>query len=76
MKVFYKPLSITQLQSLLNPQSGTPVSLVREELPLPSRVYESLKKCLESSSAILPPSGRNFTDWKVGLLDVYEKKCG
>jgi hypothetical protein len=58
----------------LNPKSGTPASLVQEELPLPIGVYQSLKKSLELSAAILPPSGRIFADWKVGLLDVHEKK--
>ncbi|KAL1960724.1 hypothetical protein VTO42DRAFT_6554 [Malbranchea cinnamomea] len=74
MKVFYQLLSQTELRSLLNPQAGTSVSTALEDLALPTGIYEDVKRGLETSNAILPHSARNFKEWKVGLLDVYEER--
>lgn len=45
-----------------------------EELLLPSQSdVDCLYSALRRSNAILPQSAKDFQDWKVGLLDRYEK---
>lgn len=69
-KIFYKPLPTGEAASaFLDANSAT-----HEELYLssPAELAE-LRKTLERSNAMLPASAKVFQEWKVGLLDRYEK---
>ena len=45
-----------------------------DDLLLPAEAIEEIVSCLEESAAVLPPSARTFQEWKVGLLERYEKQ--
>lgn len=69
-KIFYKPLpNDTTPTSFLDTNSTT-----HEELYLssPAELAE-LRATLQRSNAMLPASAKVFQEWKVGLLDRYEK---
>lgn len=65
MKVFWKSVPLTVANEMAN-KPGT------EELLLPMEAIEELRACLEHSAKYLPPSGRTFQGWEVGLLDRFE----
>ena len=60
----------------MHPESGTAASASLEELVLPKEVYEAVKRRLEASNSILPPSARKFREWKTGLMNVFEENKG
>lgn len=69
-KIFYKPLPAGETAaSFLDTNSTT-----HEELYLssPAELAE-LRATLERSNAMLPASAKVFQEWKVGLLDRYER---
>ncbi|EFE38840.1 hypothetical protein TRV_06484 [Trichophyton verrucosum HKI 0517] len=68
MKVFYK--HVANVQPLVNPDLGMPSVTSLEELRLPLHIYQCIKAVLEKSTRLLPPSGRKFGEWEIGLLDL------
>ncbi|KAK2823869.1 hypothetical protein FQN49_007537 [Arthroderma sp. PD_2] len=70
LKVFYQ--DVANVQSLVNPELGMPSAASLEELRLPLDIYDCIKGVLERSTGLLPPSGRKFKEWEVGLLDLFE----
>lgn len=71
LKVFYQTVADTS--ALTNSAPGTPISATLEELCLPYNIYRDMVLALESSNKILPPSGRKFQEWNVGLLNLFEE---
>lgn len=70
-KIFYKPLPTEETAtSFLDANSTTHEELL---LSSPAELAE-LRATLERSNAMLPASAKVFQEWKVGLLDRYEKK--
>ena len=65
MKIFWKSLTATEANKLLN-------SSTHEEISLPWETIIEIEKCLRDSAAFLPPSGRRFQDWDVGLLERFD----
>lgn len=65
MKIFWKSISPTEADKLLN-------STTHEEVSLPSETILEIEKCLQDSAFFLPPSGRKFQDWDVGLLEKFD----
>ncbi|KMU89431.1 hypothetical protein CIHG_07237 [Coccidioides immitis H538.4] len=61
LKLFYQYTS--DIQTLLNPESGTPSSASLEELPLPAHIYEQTESLLNSRTTLLPESARKFREW-------------
>ncbi|OCT48771.1 hypothetical protein CLCR_04815 [Cladophialophora carrionii] len=66
MKVFYQAISDPEKYLDTN---GTH----HDELVVPQEDFAGFKQTLEESTEILPYSARTFQDWKVGLLDRWEK---
>ena len=62
MKVFY---SIVMDPSKIMEKQSHKI----EELQLPTRVLETLKADLNTSTKILPQSARTHREWTIGLLD-------
>ena len=71
LKVFYQDIADTS--SLVNLAPGAPASATLEELCLPCNIYRDMVLALESSNKLLPPSGRKFREWNVGLLNIFEE---
>lgn len=71
MKVFYQDVS--DVEDLLNPGPGKASSLSVEELELPSKMYHAVSNTLMDRTSLLPQSAREFREWKVGLLDRFER---
>lgn len=69
-KIFYKPLPTCETPaSFLDANSTT-----HEELHLSSNAeLEELYDTLEKSNSMLPASAKAFQEWKIGLLNRYEK---
>jgi len=65
MKVFWNPVSLTTATELAE-TSGV------EEILLPMDAIREIEGILRSSAGFLPPSGRKFRDWEVGLLERFE----
>ena len=68
MKIFYQPLG--EAGKYLD-GSGSD----HEELVVPQEDFDEFQQTLRDSNEILPDSARNFKDWKVGLLDRWEKSA-
>ena len=62
MKVFWKAISATEADKLLHIST-------QEELSLPAETITEIEDVLRYSASCLPPSGRKFQGWDVGLLD-------
>lgn len=71
MKILYQETSNTE--DLLSPENGKPSSLSLEELELPSDIYKSVYQTLGERNAMLPVSARRFREWKVGILERFER---
>lgn len=71
MKVFYQDVS--DVEDLLNPGPEKASSLSVEELELPSKMYHAVSNTLMDRTSLLPQSAREFREWKVGLLDRFER---
>ncbi|KAG0648175.1 Ubiquitin-conjugating enzyme E2C-binding [Hyphodiscus hymeniophilus] len=67
MKIFWKSISATEADNLLNGSS-------HEEVSLSTEAIIEIEKCLRDSASFLPPSGRKFQDWDVGLLERFDRK--
>lgn len=65
MKVFWNPVSLIAATEL----ADTPGV---EEILLPIDAIREIEEVLRSSAGFLPPSGRKFRDWEVGLLERFE----
>jgi hypothetical protein len=65
MKLFWKSISPTEADTLLN---GT----THEEFSLPVETIIEIEKELRDSASFLPLSGRKFQDWDVGLLERFD----
>ena len=65
MKIFWKSCSAEEAEKLLD-------SATHEEVSLPVETIVKVEKCLRDSAAFLPPSGRKFQDWDVGLLERFD----
>ncbi|EFR02173.1 hypothetical protein MGYG_05176 [Nannizzia gypsea CBS 118893] len=68
LKVFYQ--HVANVQPLVNPELGMPSVTSLEELRLPLHIYSRIKAVLERSTDLLPPSGRKFGEWEIGLIDL------
>jgi hypothetical protein len=66
MKVFYR--TISESGKFLDNDGAN-----HEELVVPEEDFVDFQRTLEESTDILPGSARTFQDWKVGLLDRWEK---
>lgn len=71
MKILYQETSNTE--DLLSPENGKPSSLSLEELELPSDIYRSVYQTLGERNAMLPVSARGFREWRVGILERFER---
>lgn len=69
-KIFYQPLPADETPAFFLDANST----THEELYLSSpEELAELRATLEKSNAMLPASAKAFQDWKVGLLNRYEK---
>lgn len=66
MKVFYKQQTWKPLEP------GEPESASIEDVEFPDELFEELKKGLEQSQELLPPTARKFQGWDVGLLERFD----
>jgi len=71
MKVFFQDVS--DVESLLQPETGKAASFSLEELHLSTSIFEGVVGSLRLSHKTLPSSARNFREWNVGFLKRYEK---
>lgn len=67
MKVFWKSVSATAAEKIMD-KDGV------EEVALPKETIVEIRNSLRNSAVLLPPSGRKFQDWNVGLLDRFEEQ--
>jgi hypothetical protein len=66
MKVFY------QQQTWKPLEPGEPESASIEDVEFPDELFEEMKKGLEESQELLPPTARKFQGWDVGLLGRFD----
>lgn len=71
MKILYQEVS--NITTILNPETGNLSSLSLEELELPPGIFSALREALEKSNSMLPGSARWFREWKVGILGRYDR---
>lgn len=71
MKVFIQV--VNSVERLLSPESGTATPLSVEELELPETIFKAVVNILEERNGILPISARIFREWKVSILNNYER---
>lgn len=71
MKVFFQVTN--DIDSVLTHELNIPSSLSMEELELPPTTFEAVSAALFTSHAMLPPSARNFKEWKVGLMNRFSR---
>ncbi|OJJ34029.1 hypothetical protein ASPWEDRAFT_113398 [Aspergillus wentii DTO 134E9] len=71
MKVFFR--DTPNVDDVINPEQGKASSLSLEELELPSSIFAAVSECLIRSSETLPSSARHFREWRVGLLNRFER---
>ncbi|ODM15116.1 hypothetical protein SI65_09355 [Aspergillus cristatus] len=71
MKILFQETST--VEDLLSPENGKPSSLSLEELKLPSDIYKSVYQTLVERNAMLPVSARGFREWRVGILERFER---
>jgi hypothetical protein len=67
MKIFWKAISAAEANKLLD-------SSTHEEVSLPAETIIEIERLLRQSASFLPPSGRMFQDWDVGLLERFDGK--
>lgn len=65
MKILWKSISPLEAGMLLN-------STTCEDVSLPSEMIIDIENLLRDSASSLPPSGRKFQDWDVGLLERFD----
>lgn len=70
MKVFFQ--TTEEIDSILR-DTGVPSPLSVEELELPPMVLHTLFDTLLKSHYMLPLSARNFNEWKIGLLNRFNR---
>ena len=68
LKVFFQ--TVSDVEGLLH-QGKTSFSL--EDLELPRHAFAEIDRVLNESNAMLPLSARTFREWRVGLLDRFER---
>jgi hypothetical protein len=71
MKVFYQ--DVADVETLLEPEKGTPLPISLEELFLPVSIWNELISSLHDSNKMLPMSARVFREWKIGFLCRFER---
>lgn len=71
MKVLFQDVADTE--ELLNPGTGKVTSLSLEELELPAKMYHAVHDILTERSRMLPLSARRFREWRVGLMNRFER---
>jgi hypothetical protein len=71
MKVFYQ--DVADVETLLEPEKGTPLPISLEELFLPVSIWNELISSLHDSNKMLPTSARVFREWKIGFLCRFER---
>ncbi|OJJ48202.1 hypothetical protein ASPZODRAFT_2123445 [Penicilliopsis zonata CBS 506.65] len=71
MKVLFQQIS--DVDTLLYPETGKATPLALDELRLPTKTYTDLCAALAKTNTMLPMSARLFQDWTVGLLDRFER---
>lgn len=72
MKVLFQKTG--NIEELLNPENGKASSLSLEELELPDSIFKRLYYVLAERNAMLPVSAREFREWRVGILDRFERR--
>lgn len=68
IKLFYRVISRSEADSLLDPVASDIQDLGLAEVALKESIHR-----LEASNKLLPDEQRRHQNWKVGLLDRYEK---
>ena len=68
MKVFWKYVDDKAANELIESDSI-------EEVSLPMEAISAIEASLRNSAQFLPPSGRKFQDWDVGLLERFEDEA-
>ena len=71
MKILFQ--EVPDAEAMLNPESGKASSLSLEELELPPNIFVAVRQALEDSNGMLLMSARTFREWRVGILDRYER---
>ena len=71
MKILFQEVS--DVEAMLNPESGQASSLSLEELELPSNIFAAMRQALGDINRMLPMSARSFREWRVGILERYER---
>lgn len=72
MKVFFQ--DVPDIEALLSPGPGKATSLSLEELELPPKMFHALSDALVGRNSMLPLSAREFREWRVGLLNRFERR--
>jgi len=67
MKIFWKTVSAATAESMMEGNKA-------EEVFLPPQTILEIEELLWTSAFFLPPSGRKFQDWDVGLLERFEER--
>ncbi|RJE19502.1 hypothetical protein PHISCL_08164 [Aspergillus sclerotialis] len=71
MKVFFQYINDTA--NLLGSGSGTATPLSLEELEFPEKIFNAVVSTLEERNGMLPIRTRIFREWKVGILNRFER---
>lgn len=71
MKILYQ--HALNIEALLQPESGKASSLSLEELQLPANIFAAVEQALGRSNSLLPVSARGFREWRVGVLDRFQR---
>jgi hypothetical protein len=66
MKVFYENKTWSPLQP------GEPESASIEDVEFPAELFGELRRGLERSQRVLPPTARRFKGWDVGVLQRFD----
>ncbi|KIM98809.1 hypothetical protein OIDMADRAFT_19858 [Oidiodendron maius Zn] len=65
MKIFHRSPSETESAKLLDTEGV-------EEVSLPEETIREIARVLKKSGEELPPNGRVFREWEVGMLERFE----
>lgn len=72
MKVLFQ--DVPDVEELLSPGPGKVTSLSLEELELPAKMLNAVSDMLVGRNNMLPLSARGFREWRVGLLNRFERR--
>ncbi|RCI15662.1 hypothetical protein L249_3524 [Ophiocordyceps polyrhachis-furcata BCC 54312] len=64
MKMLYREISLDEGHDLVDSLTSNV-----QDISLPKRAIEAVRRALEASTALMPERERSFKDWRAGLLD-------